>query len=188
MAEHVILTAGPMGAGKTTAIRSLSEIEVVSTEAVNTDRATVDKDTTTVALDYGEITLGDSDKVRLYGLPGQRRFDFMWDILRKRAVGLMLLIKGDAPDALDMLTDFLDEFAEMHERGAIVIGITHCDKSETPSLAAFADRTRLATDDALVPVFQVDARSRADMQTCLISLVANVEMNAILRSNKEVAA
>ena len=77
MAEHVILVAGPMGAGKTTAIRSLSEIEVVSTEAANTDRETADKETTTVALDYGEITVGEDDKVRMYGVPGQNRFDVL---------------------------------------------------------------------------------------------------------------
>ena len=53
--EHVILFAGPMGAGKTTAIRSLSDIPVISTEAMNFDRTTSDKATTTVALDYGEI-------------------------------------------------------------------------------------------------------------------------------------
>ena len=75
MAEHVILFAGPMGAGKTTAIRTLSDIEVVSTEAANSERNVVDKPTTTVALDYGEITLGDEEKIRLYGVPGQERFD-----------------------------------------------------------------------------------------------------------------
>ena len=57
--EYVILVAGPMGAGKTTAIAALSEIPVISTDAVNTDLARNAKATTTVALDYGEITLGD---------------------------------------------------------------------------------------------------------------------------------
>ena len=61
MAEHVILFTGPMGAGKTTAIRSLSEIEVVSTEAGNSERHIVDMATTTVALDYGEIVIGSDD-------------------------------------------------------------------------------------------------------------------------------
>ena len=65
MAGHVVIFAGPMGAGKTTAIKTLSEIDVVSTEAANTDRDTVNKATTTVALDYGEIGLSDVEKVRL---------------------------------------------------------------------------------------------------------------------------
>ena len=87
--EHIILFAGPMGAGKTTAIRTLSDIPVVSTEAANTDRAQSDKETTTVALDYGEISVSDEEKVRLYGIPGQRRFEFMWKILRERAGRLL---------------------------------------------------------------------------------------------------
>ncbi|TPX01006.1 ATP-binding protein, partial [Schumannella luteola] len=97
MAEYVILFAGPMGAGKTTAIRSLSEIEVVSTEAANSEPGAVDKPTTTVAMDYGEIDL-DPDMVRLYGIPGQERFDFMWDILRERAMGLIVLVNADDPE------------------------------------------------------------------------------------------
>src|SRR5690606_20066773 len=91
MADDVILFAGPMGAGKTTAIRSVSEIPVVSTEAENNERNISDKPTTTVALDYGEILLSDDEKVRLYGLPGQKRFDFMWRILVERAMGMVLL-------------------------------------------------------------------------------------------------
>ena len=188
MAEHIILLAGPMGAGKTTAIRSLSEIEVVSTEAANSDRETVDKETTTVALDYGEITIGDEDKVRLYGLPGQKRFDFMWQILRERAVGLLLLIKGDAPDALEQTENFLVEFGDMHSRGGIVIGLTHLDQPGCPSVAEFADRVQRVKDNALIPIFTVDARDGFQMQTCLVSLVANVEMFAMLHGKEEEVA
>ena len=102
-----------MGSGKTTAIRSLSEIEVVATEAANTERDVVDKPTTTVALDYGEIALGDEDKVRLYGIPGQRRFDFMWSILRERAEGMVLLVNNDAPDPVGLMLQYLDDFIEL---------------------------------------------------------------------------
>ena len=68
--EHIILFAGPMGAGKTTAIQSLSDTPVIATEAANSDRETADKATTTVALDYGEIIVSDEEKIRLYGIPG----------------------------------------------------------------------------------------------------------------------
>ena len=107
MTEHVILFTGPMGAGKTTAIQSLSDVPVVHTEADNTERHIADKPTTTVALDYGEITLGADEKVRLYGTPGQRRFDFMWAILRERARGMVLLINNDATDPIDLVAVLL---------------------------------------------------------------------------------
>ncbi|GGD70000.1 GTP-binding protein [Croceicoccus mobilis] len=188
MAEHVILFAGPMCAGKTTAIRSLSEIETISTEAANTDRETADKDTTTVALDYGEITIGDEDKVRLYGLPGQRRFDFMWRILMERAVGLVLLVNNDAADPLGQLAEFLEEFAELHERGGIVVGITRADIAEGPSLGDYAQTIAKSTSGAIIPVFTVDARDGNHMQTCLLSLIANIESRAALAYQQEQAA
>jgi uncharacterized protein len=176
VAEHVILFAGPMGAGKTTAIESLSEVPVVRTEAANTDRATADKATTTVALDYGEITVGDTDKVRLYGVPGQRRFDFMWQILKERARGLVLLVNDDAPDPVAALLEYLDEFGELYDRGGVVVGVSRKDLGVGPDLAAYSDALAAARPDMLVPVFTVDPRDTAQMTTMLLTLVANIEM------------
>jgi len=185
MAEHVILFAGPMGAGKTTAIRSLSEVEVISTEAENTDRETADKDTTTVALDYGEISLDDEDKVRLYGVPGQKRFDFMWDILKRRAMGLILLVHNDAPDPVSQMCEFLLEFGELHAKGGIVVGVTRSDVSATPYLSDYADGIRQTMPDALIPVFTVDARNSDHMRTCLLSLILNIESRASIAASQE---
>lgn len=185
MAEHVILFAGPMGAGKTTAIRSLSEIEVVSTEAENTDRETADKDTTTVALDYGEISLDDEDKVRLYGVPGQKRFDFMWTILKERAMGLVLLIHNDAPDPIGQMCEFLEEFGELHAKGGIVVGVTRSDVSHTPYLSDYAEGIQRVMPDCLIPVFTIDARNTEHMRTCLLSLILNIESRAALAEMQE---
>lgn len=180
MAEHVILFAGPMGAGKTTAIQSLSEIEVVLTEAGNSDRETVDKPTTTVALDYGEITLGHDEKVRLYGIPGQRRFDFMWEILKDRAVGMVLLINNDSPDPLVQLREFLDYFADLYSRGGIVVAVTRTDIARTPKLAEYAAAIAAHTPDMIIPVFSVDARNTEQMRTTLMTLILNVETRAAI--------
>jgi len=181
MAEHVILFTGPMGAGKTTAIQSLSEIEVVATEAVNSDRITADKPTTTVAFDYGEITLDDDDKVRLYGAPGQRRFDFMWTILRERAVGMVLLVNNDAADPLASLTEFLGEFGDLHARGGIVVGVTRSDLAPVPTLDDYAACIAAARPEMMIPVFTLDAREPSQMRTALMSLILNVESTAASR-------
>jgi signal recognition particle receptor subunit beta len=141
MAEHVILFTGPMGAGKTTAIQSLSEIEVVRTEANNSERHVVDKATTTVALDYGEILVGAQEKVRLYGIPGQRRFNFMWAILKKRAKGMILLVNSDAPDPIAELLFYLDEFRELYDRGGVVVGVTRSDVGSGPALTDYSSGT-----------------------------------------------
>ncbi|MFJ3379111.1 GTP-binding protein [Curtobacterium sp. NPDC090217] len=180
MAEHVILFAGPMGAGKTTAIEALSEVPVVRTEAANTDRETADKATTTVALDYGEITVGDVDKVRLYGIPGQRRFDFMWQILKDRARGLVVLVNADAPDPVASMLEFIEEFRDLHDRGGVVVGVTRADVVGGTSTAAFSDALSAAHPEMLVPVFTVDPREPEQMTTVLLTLVANIEMRAAM--------
>ena len=174
--EYVVLAAGPMGAGKTTAIAALSEIPVVSTDAVNTDLARNAKATTTVALDYGEITLGDGDKVRLYGVPGQERFEFMWRILQKRALGMMLLVDDSAAQPQADLEHFLDVFAELCRRDAVVVGITRRDLAAKPSMANY--NAKLAQLGYLLPVFTVDAREPGQVRTMLGALVAMVEARA----------
>jgi len=176
--EHVILFAGPMGAGKTTAIRSLSDIEVVGTEALNTDRETADKPTTTVALDYGEIQVGEDEKIRLYGIPGQRRFEFMWRILRDRAEGMVLLVHNDAPDPVGAMRAFLGDFADLVARGAVAIGITRMDVAPVPTLRDYTDVLEGEYPDLMVPVMPIDPRDRGNMELLLMSLIANLEMKA----------
>lgn len=171
--EYLVLVAGPMGAGKTTAIGTLSEIPVISTEAANSDTASHAKALTTVALDYGEITLGDGDKVRLYGVPGQERFDFMWGILERRALGLMLLLDAAAPEPAADLARFLRVFAQLQQRGALVVGVTRTDCAPPGRIEVV--HAALAQHRHAVPVFAVDARDRGQMQTLLATLVALVE-------------
>jgi signal recognition particle receptor subunit beta len=178
VAEHVILFTGPMGAGKTTAIQSLSEIEVVRTEANNSERHIVDKATTTVALDYGEILIGAQEKVRLYGIPGQRRFNFMWTILKRRAKGMVLLVNSDAPDPIAEMLFFLHEFRELYDRGGVVIGVTRSDVMSGPSLNDILDAVERTNPGLVIPVFTVDPRERDQMQNLLLALVVNIEMRA----------
>jgi signal recognition particle receptor subunit beta len=179
MAEHVILFTGPMGAGKTTAIESLSEIEVVRTEANNSERHIADKPTTTVALDYGEILIGADEKVRLYGIPGQRRFDFMWSILKERAKGMILLVNNDAPDPIGEMLSFLDEFRELYDRGGVVIGVSRADVIAGPTVAEYSAALERTNPELLIPVFTVDPRNRNQMENVLLVLVANIEMRAM---------
>lgn len=186
MAEHVILFGGPMGAGKTTAVETLSETAVVRTEAHNTDRATADKATTTVALDYGEITVGDDEKVRLYGIPGQQRFDFMWQILKERAEGMVLLVNNDAADPIGEMLAFLDEFRDLYDKGGVIVAATRTDVSATPTVADYAAALARHRPDLVVPVFTVDPRKDDQMRTVLMTLVATIEMRSVLAAAQPV--
>ena len=93
-----IVFSGPMGAGKTQAIATLSDISVVSTEVKNTDLHINAKALTTVGMDYGEMTLEDGVSIGLYGTPGQERFNFIWPILSQGAMGVIILIDHAAQD------------------------------------------------------------------------------------------
>ncbi|TXK19661.1 ATP/GTP-binding protein [Homoserinibacter sp. GY 40078] len=175
MPEHVILFAGPMGAGKSTAIRALSDIEVISTEATNTDRAGADKDTTTVGLDYGEIDLGPDEKVRLYGVPGQSRFDFMWSILQERAMGLVVLVSATMPEPERLVHEHLSAFAPVARRGGVVIGVTHVEPGMTDLGDRIVQAAHAVIPERPTPVFALDARDPQQMRTLLLSLVADIE-------------
>jgi signal recognition particle receptor subunit beta len=167
-----------MGAGKTTAIKSVSEIDVVSTEANNSERHLVDKPTTTVALDYGEILLDGQEKIRLYGIPGQRRFDFMWAILKERAEGMVLLVNNDAPDPIAEMLAYLDDFRELYDRGGVVVGVSRSDVAGEPTLADYSNALESVHPGMVVPVFTVDPRNGDHMRMVLLALVINIEMRA----------
>lgn len=173
--EYVVLFAGPMGAGKTTAISTLSETPVVRTEAVNTDRERHDKASTTVALDYGEITLDQGDKVRLYGVPGQERFDFMWRILRERALGVVLLIDDASSAAMADLDAYVRAFGDFFTQSRAVVGITRADIGRHRSADPY--QSRLIEGGHALPVFVADARDRAQMLTLLSALIVLFELN-----------
>ena len=173
--EHVILFAGPMGAGKTTAISSISDIPVVATEAVNNDREHNAKATTTVALDYGQIALPEGEVVRLYGIPGQERFEFMWKILEARAEGLIILLDNDAQNPIADMDHFLDRFRTMCRRRTVVVGVTRTDVASTYSIDSYYHRLRERHQH--IPIFEVDARDRAQILVLLTTLVVMVQMH-----------
>ena len=164
-----------MGAGKTTAIRSLSDIEVVSTEAINNDHSVSNKATTTVALDYGEISINPGEKIRLYGVPGQRRFDFMWSILKERAFGLLMLVNADAPSFDDGFREHLEAFRDVVERGGAVIGVTRADLHHTNVLPQVQQIASEVFPGRATPVYEVDARNTNQMRVMLMTLIADVE-------------
>lgn len=162
-----------MGAGKSTAIQCISEIPVINTDVRATDEVSLRKETTTVALDYGELTLADRQKISIYGTPGQERFNFMWEILAQGALGLIILIDNTAPDPLQELERYLDVFLEHIAENAIVIGVTRTDLKATPSLDAY--HQRLAQRNLALPLFSIDARKREHIVMMIEALVAMLE-------------
>lgn len=173
--EQKIIFAGPTGAGKTTAIASISDIEVVSTESAASDEIAAQKAFTTVAMDYGVLNLEGGNRVHLYGTPGQERFSFMWDILSEGAMGLVLLLDLLRPDPVKDLRFYINAFKNIvgGGDGALAIGVTHVDLAPGATLAHI--RRELSIMGLNVPIFEVDARERKDVELLLLALLCMLE-------------
>lgn len=118
-----IVVSGPVGAGKTTLIKTLSDTEVVDTDAAASEE--IGKPLTTVALDYGTLHL-DGRLLYLFGMPGQERFDFMWDVLVEGALGMVMLVRGDRPQDLLYARRQLD-YITSRQPVPYVVGVTRQD-------------------------------------------------------------
>ena len=173
--KYKIVFAGSMGSGKTEAIKSLSEIPVLATEALNTDDLSHKKILTTVGIDYGEITLEDGSKIGLYGTPGQERFNFMWGAISQGAIGTIILIDHTAKAPLEELQYYLDFFKDHADN--IVIGVTHVDENLDRSTHQY--REWLMSHDLHYPLFFIDARKKSDVLMLIETLITQLEIKHI---------
>lgn len=105
-----MVVTGPFSAGKTEFIQSISEIDVVATEKKISRREERVKDQTTVAMDFGRITVDDELVLYLFGTPGQRRFDFMWEILSEGMLGFVVLLDSVRPETFREARNILETF------------------------------------------------------------------------------
>ena len=162
-----LVVAGPVGAGKTTFIQSLSEIPVVNTDEVSTEE--IGKETTTVAMDFGMLTLDDVP-LFLFGTPGQDRFDFMWEVLCEGALGLVLLVSGEHPKDFVHARNIL-EFVTSRISIPFVVGVTRQDLSKVWEPEDVADYFELEQSD----VVGLNATSPTSSVYALIALLETIQ-------------
>jgi uncharacterized protein len=173
VAELKIVFTGPMGAGKTTAIAAVSDFPPVSTEMVNNDQEGFAKESTTVALDLGQIALEDGTVVHLYGTPGQDRFSFMWEIVGNGAMGVILLLDGSSPTALTELRTYTEVFRRIAPDQPFVIGVGRTRPEDSEQIHACA--RVLESLHFSAPIFSVDVRNRDDVLLLVETLLATLE-------------
>lgn len=165
-----IVVTGGVGAGKTSFIRTLSEIEVVDTERKATDEIAQFKDKTTVAMDFGRVTIAPNQSLHLYGTPGQSRFDFMWDILIKKAQAYILLVDAHRPEQLRngrRILNFINQRVQLPH----IIALTHTDCPDAWEAEDVAIALGLVNEQMKVPLISVNATERASVFPAVITLV-----------------
>lgn len=165
-----LVIAGGFGVGKTTFVGSISEIDPLRTEETMTSAAADadadvvhTKQSTTVAMDFGRISVDKAFKLYLFGTPGQDRFAFMWDRISSGALGAVILVDTARIDDCFAAIDYF-------ENRGIPFVVAVNEFNEAPHGTADEIRAVLALSPR-VPILTVDARKRESVKTTLLTLV-----------------
>jgi uncharacterized protein len=169
-----IVVTGPFAAGKTTLIETISEVAIVATERDVSEHATeFGKPRTTVAMDFGRLTFGQDCSLFLFGTPGQRRFEVMWEILSEGMIGFILLVHAADPRSLEEAAHIFEEF-KRYADVPYLVGVTHTDLSDTPAEELVeAARSRLGLPDE-VKVVVCDPRKKEEVKALMLSILYEV--------------
>ena len=165
-----VIVTGPFNAGKTTFIKSVSEITVLSTERQVSDVSGEGSGETTVAMDFGRITVSDDVVLYLFGTPGQERFSFMWETLSEGMLGFVLLVDALAEDSISDAKSMIAFFREMSDV-PFVIAANKVAADDLDALRAV--RSDLEIDES-VPLLPVDARDKDSVKAVLLGLLYRI--------------
>lgn len=167
-----MVITGPYASGKTEFIRSISEIDVVSTDtkvSEGTYEATI-KNETTVAMDFGRITIDDDLVLYLFGTPGQRRFDFMWEILAEGMLGFVVMVDSTKPETFREAKAILETFRAYAPTPYVVAANKQDMEDAWP-----ADDLRIALRiDENVKLLPCVARDKEKVKAVLLELLYSI--------------
>ncbi len=169
-----IVVAGPFSAGKTTMIKTISDTAIVGTERAVTDGNHSSKKETTVAMDFGRINLGPDLALSLFGTPGQKRFDVMWEVLSEGMLGFILLIDPTVARAFEDASDILRTFSSYADV-PYVVGVTHLDAPGVDPAEAVSNVRIALGIPPETPVVACDPRHRADVKGLLLEVLYGVQ-------------
>src|SRR5512137_1622567 len=165
-----MVVTGPFNAGKTEFIRSVSEIDVVSTERKISSDAERVKDSTTVAMDFGRITVDNDLVLYLFGTPGQRRFDFMWEILSEGMLGFIVMVDSTRPETFREARSILETF-HAYAPTPYVLAANKQDHKDAWELEDMRHVLRLDPKTKLLPCVATD---RETVKSVLLELLYGI--------------
>jgi signal recognition particle receptor subunit beta len=166
---------GPMGIGKTTALRSLCGEEMASSDVPNLDRASHSKEFTTVGAEFGEIDLGDGERVQICGCPGQERFDFVRHWMLSVSMGIFVMVDLSDPNAFIHASVLLDEVLALDRKPLALILSA---RPSTDSQVNHFSRQLREGGYGVIPILQADPRNKQQLLDALGVLVAMLSLNS----------
>lgn len=172
MRSFKIVVTGPFSAGKTTFIRTISEIAIVSTERAISDATRRVKTETTVAMDFGRITISKDIVLYLFGTPGQERFDFMWQILSEGMLGYILMLDASRPETFPEGKRILEFFSTLSD-APFVVGATRIPDDKEKEKVIENIRKELNIDGN-VQVIPCNAFDKEDVKKVLLGLLYDI--------------
>jgi uncharacterized protein len=175
--SYKLVVAGPVGAGKTTFVQTISTVAVLETDEdlslagrSNGRSVGAEKRSTTVGIDFGRIELGQEALLYLFGTPGQRRFDYMWEIAARGMLGYVLVFEAGHPESWQEAREVLDTFRAMADVPFVVAvnkGTGDWENDEAEAIGVLG----LGEHDLVLPV---DARSRESVKHVLIAFLEHL--------------
>jgi hypothetical protein len=165
-----VVVTGPFNAGKTTFIKAVSEITVLSTERQISDTSGEGSGETTVAMDFGRITVSDDVVLYLFGTPGQERFSFMWETLSEGMLGFVLLVDAEDSASFADAMSMIRFFRSMSDV-PFVVAANKVPAEDVETLRA--TRAAIELDDD-IPLLPVDARDKESVKAVLLGLLYRI--------------
>ncbi|HNP70591.1 MAG TPA: ATP/GTP-binding protein [Kouleothrix sp.] len=170
-----IVITGAYAAGKTHFIRSLSDIETVSTEYEVTQAGELElKPETTVALDFGKTALSECLALYIFGTPGQERFDYMWELLSEGSHGYVVMVDSCQPAQFAETQRLMARFAQI-THAPFVVAANKQDDPEALTASAVREQLQLP---ASVPIVPCVATDRASCMSVIVALLGEIAVRA----------
>ncbi|MEJ2446938.1 MAG: ATP/GTP-binding protein [Anaerolineales bacterium] len=165
-----MVVTGPFSSGKTQFIQTVSEIDVVATERKISSESERIKETTTVAMDFGRITVDDDLVLYLFGTPGQKRFDFMWEILSEGMLGFVVMVDSSRPETFREARRILETF-RAYAPTPYVVAANKQDLEDAWEPEDMRIALRLSPDVKLLPCI---ATNKEEVKNVLLELLYSI--------------
>lgn len=165
-----LIVAGDVGAGKTSFVKAISEIEPITTDEIITEQAYLSlKGTTTVAMDFGMLTVTDDLVLHIYGTPGQKRFSFMWEVLTEGAFAVIFLADASRIESVFHTNQMIDHFQEKIAKLPYMVCVTKLDLPESLSLI---DVMTMMNRQEAITFLPINANDEYQVRDALITMLS----------------